>query len=164
MRYLCQRHGLGSDIKMMQLFWQHGSDPRFYLFVFGTMVGSVILGSLAVGLTQSVMSGDLAFVVFVPVISAIGAGLAIPLAFALWIVPSALIFSVCMMRFEPTFGTLKAVKWSGTITALVAALATTYVATDFGRDFDGVGSVMFYFGPAAVGLAPWVARKAYLPG
>ena len=147
---------------MMRQFWKHGSDSRFFLFVFGTMIGSVIVGSLAAGLAQSVMTGDLAFVVFVPVISAIGAGLAIPLAFALWIVPSALIFSACMMRFEPTVGTLKAVQWSGTITAMLAAMIATYVATNFALDFDGAGSMMFFFGPVAVGLAPLVARKAYL--
>ena len=161
LRYPRRLQVLGRDIEMMRQFWKHGSDSRFFLFVFGTMIGSVIVGSLVSGLAISVRTGDPWNMLRVPLISAVGAGFVVPLAFFLWIVPSALIFSGCMALFDHPIGCVRAVKWSAAITATVAALVATYVMTDFGRDFDGVGSLMFFVGPVAVALAPWVAGKAY---
>lgn len=142
---------------------QHGLDMRFLLFVSATMVGSLLVGSVARGLTASFSTGDPGMLFVVPFLAMVGAGFVIPLAFIAWIVPSALIFSVCMIFLAEPLGAIKAAQWSGTVTALVAALATTYVATDFGRNFDGFGSLMLFVGPAAVVIAPWVAFMAYRP-
>lgn len=140
---------------------EHALSTRFFLFVLATMVGSLIVGSLAAGVASSVWNGDPGYIFLVPFISVVGAGFAVPLALILWIVPSALIFSACMSLFERPIGIVKAAQWSSAITAFVAALAATYVATSFGRDFDGVGSLMFFVGPTAVVIAPWIARKVY---
>lgn len=149
---------------MMRWLRRYGLNARFLVFVLVTMIGSVMVGSLAAGLVCSVRTGDLGFMLFVPFISALGAGFAVPLAFFLWIAPSALVFSACMALFEQPIGIVRAVQWAGTITALVAALVATYVVTDFGRDFDGAGGLMFFVAPVAVAIAPWVASKAYSVG
>jgi hypothetical protein len=146
---------------MLRQLKEHGMSARFLVFVLATMVGSLIVGSLAAGVASSVRNGDPGYMLLVPFISVVGAGFAVPLAFIMWIVPSALIFSACLSLFEQSIGIVRAAQWSGVITAFVAALAATYVATDFGHDFDGAGSLMFFVGPTAVAIAPWIARKAY---
>ncbi len=149
---------------MIRQLKRYGFNSRFLLFVLVTMVGSLLAGSLVAGLASSLVNGDLGYVLLVPFVSVVGAGFAFPIAFLLWILPSALIFSACMAFLEQTIGMAKAAQCSGAITALVAASVATYVATSFGRDFDGVGSLMFFVGPVAVVIAPWVARKTLVVG
>lgn len=146
---------------MYQQLKEHALSARFLAFVLATMIGSMIVGSFAAGGVAFVKSGDPSDLLVLPFISAIGAGFAVPLAFFLWIVPSALIFSACMSLFVGSTNITKAAQWSGAITAFAAAAAATYVATNFGRDVDGAGSLLFFVGPSAVAIAPWIARKVY---
>ena len=146
---------------MVRQLMQHALSARFFAFVLITMIGSLLAGGAVAGLAASVMAGDPALMLFIPVATVIGGGLAIPVAILLWYVPSALIFSGSMALLEKHVGPCKAAQWSGFLTALAAAIMTTYVATDFGQDADGVGRLLFVIGLVAIVIAPWAARKAY---
>ncbi|MFT4151658.1 MAG: hypothetical protein QM656_15770 [Paracoccaceae bacterium] len=146
---------------MMRELKQHGLSAYFFAFVLITMVVSLLIGGMAAGLAGYLMAGDPALMLFVPFASVIGGGFVIPIAILLWYAPSALIFSCSMAFLEKQIGTKRAIQCSGSITALVAAVITTYVATDFGRDVDGVGALMFLVGPVSVVIAPWTVRMAY---
>lgn len=146
---------------MIRELKQHALSAHFVAFVLITMIGSLLIGGVAAGLASYVTAGDPALMLFIPFASVIGGGFVIPAAILLWYAPSALIFSCSMALLEKQIGTKRAAQWSGCVTALVAAVITTYVTTDFGRDVDGVGALMFFVGPISVALAPWAVRTAY---
>lgn len=146
---------------MIQWLRRYGVDERFILFVVGTMVTGIIVGGLIAGLVSFVTTGDPALLFFVPFITAVGSAFLIPLALLVWILPSAFVFSISMAILKPRLGFQRATRWSALITAFAAACAATYVATNFGRDYDGAGALLFIIGPVSVGIAPWIAGKAY---
>lgn len=137
-------------LEMMRRLKPYGLGARFFAFVLITMIGSLLIGGVAAGFASYLMTGEPALMLFVPLASVVGGGFAIPVALVLWLVPSGLIFSASMGLLEEQVGTKKAARWSGSITALAAAIVTTYVAADFGRDFDGAGLLMLFVGPTAV--------------
>lgn len=155
------RGGREKNIRMMQELKQHGLSAHFVTFVLITMIGSLLMGGVVAGVAGYLTAGDPALLLFVPFASVIGGGFAIPVALLLWYVPSVVIFSCSMALLEKQVGTKRAAQWSGSVTTLAAAVLTTYVATDFGRDFDGAGAVMFFVGPVSVAIAPWAVRTAY---
>lgn len=146
---------------MIQQLKLHGLSAPFLVFVLITMTSSILIGGVGSGLASYVKTGEPAMMLFVPFISMVGGGFAIPVALLLWFAPSAVIFSASMALLEEQIGTKRAVQWSGSITALAATVVTTWVATSFGRDFDGAGLLMLFVGPVALGIAPWAASKAY---
>lgn len=144
---------------MIRQMKQHGLSARFFAFVLITMASSTFIGGVLAGLGGYLRTGDAEMILAGLFIFMVGGGFVIPVALLLWIAPSALIFSASMALLEERLGTKKAAQWSGSITALVAAVVTTYVASNFGRSFDP--SVMFFVGPAAVCIAPLGVRIAY---
>ncbi len=139
----------------------HGLSAHFFVFVLITMIASFLIGGVIAGFAGYLVAGDPALMLFVPFASVIGGGFLIPVALLAWYVPSALIFAGGMALLEKPAGTRQAAQCSGFITALAAVIVTTYVATDFGHDVDGVGRLMFFIGPVAVVIAPWAVRTAY---
>jgi hypothetical protein len=81
-----------------------------------------------------------------------------------WYLPSAVVFALVMQELVPRFGEIWATRCAGVVTAMVAALAATAVMTGGGRDFDGIGGLMLFVGPAAVLFAPLAVRWFYGEG
>lgn len=101
--------------------------------------------------------GDISPLFFVPFLALVGAGFLIPLAFVPWIVPSAVAFAVARSVFLRRLSA-RAAQCAGAITAAFAAGSLTKVLTHFAQDWDGAGAMMAAIEPAAVLIAPIVAR------
>ncbi len=149
---------------MLGWFRRNGVDARFLGFVLVTMAGSVVFGGCVAGLVAGLMRGEVASFLAVAFFAMIGAGFAIPFALVAWYLPSAVVFALVMQELVPRFGEIWATRCAGVVTAMVAALAATAVMTGGGRDFDGIGGLMLFVGPAAVLFAPLAVRWFYGEG
>ena len=138
-----------------------GLDARFIVFVLVTMLGSSVIGGIAVGVSAYILTGSSELLLVAPFLAVIAGGFLVPIAFVVWLVPSALTFAVTFSLFRRLLLPKCAAQWAGITTVTVAAIALTSVVTAFGQDWDGLGAAMLFIGPAAILISPFVAGYIY---
>ena len=146
---------------LVRWFRQRGVDGRFLLFVIATMVGSVICGGLAAGAVAFAVTGEAMSLVFVPFVAMIGAGFIVPVAFLIWFLPSALIFALVRRGLEGWVSAARAIQVAAVLVTAIASGLVTLALSEGGRDIDGAGGLMLFITPAALVLAPLIARRVF---
>lgn len=142
---------------------RYGLDEQFLRFVSLTMTWTVVIG-LALSAVRIAVAGGAAsigdiliFIIFWGVFSAC-IGL---VAFAVWLRPSALIFSAAYRIVAHRRSERTAAMIAGSVTALAASVAFWLITTLILRDFDSIFALIILFGPISIIVAPLVAGRIY---
>lgn len=140
-----------------------GLDGRFVAFVAATMLASIAVGSVAIGLVAYAQFGRVTALADALFAALIGGAALMPLAFAIWIIPSEAVFGLTMRALLRWLRFRHAAMVAGAVTTLAASAVTGWVLSGLGRDSDGIGFAMRAVGPAAIILAPLIASRVYRP-
>ena len=134
-----------------------GSEMPVTSFIILTMIGSALIGGLGLGIVGAIARADMSLIIEVPSEVIFGSLFMIPFWFAIWGLPSALIFrcvkerSLCRLKPEAS------VRLAGFVTATVAAVIFTAVNV---ADRD-IGWASLAVGLAAIVIAPSVASRTH---
>lgn len=126
-------------------------------FIALTMIGSALTGGVVLGIIGTIARADISLIVVVPSRILLGSLFMIPFWFAVWALPSALIFH-CVKEIN-VFGMNPdaRVRLAGLATANVAALI--FVSVNF-SDRD-IGWASLVVGLAAIVIAPSIASRTH---
>ena len=88
---------------MFKWLKRHGLDGRFVMFVLTTMLLSSAIGGVIAGFAAFLLTGKDSALLLWPFLFLLGGGYFIPIAFVIWLLPSALTFavtlSICRRRY-----------------------------------------------------------------
>lgn len=131
----------------------------FFLFVLETMVWSVLLSAVLLGILGVGVSGHPGTIPLAVFFMIVGAGVIIPLCLVVGLLPSGMIYFGCLWALRRRYPIETAVIWAARITTGTAGIVLTLVLSKGGQDWDGVGLIMGVIVPVAVLITPLIARR-----